>query len=170
MFPQGLVNRSVRMGGRPIRIEQIDKIKPYLGTLIPKVEHQKIHQQKLDLAAPFVKHGRGTTNESSYNKVYTEVVDFMQGTANEVGKLMFEYAPLQELTTRGQMVLVHKQLLCSKKRHASPTEALHEQTERYRMDINNAIQKPLKEMTQEVRRRQHNFWECRSLAETERVV
>ena len=31
------------------------------------------------------------------------------------------------------------------------------------------MEKPMKEMTQEIRRRQHEFWECKKIAETERA-
>ena len=66
------------------------------------------------------------------------------------------------------MVLVNKQILCCKKRQAPPTEVLRQKTKKYGMDINKCMEKPLKEMRQEVRRRQTEFWECRKLTETER--
>jgi hypothetical protein len=40
MFLQGLVNRPMRMWGRPIIITQIEKIKTYPKTLIPNVEEK----------------------------------------------------------------------------------------------------------------------------------
>ena len=49
LLTQGLVSRPVRMRGRPVRIEQTDKIKTYLETLILKVEHQQIHKHTIDL-------------------------------------------------------------------------------------------------------------------------
>ena len=65
----------------------------------------------------------------------------MQGTANEVGNMKFGYARSPELTARGQMVLVNKQILDCKMMRAQPTKALCEQTEKYGMDIDKAIEK-----------------------------
>jgi hypothetical protein len=42
LITQGLVSQSARMQGRPIKIEHVDKVKKYIKTLIPKIEHQKI--------------------------------------------------------------------------------------------------------------------------------
>ena len=86
----------------------------------------------------------------------------MQGTATEVGKMKFGYAHSPELTTGGQMVLVHKQILDCKMRRAQPTEALQEQTGKYGVDVDKAMEKLLKEMQQEVRRRQMNSVSARS--------
>jgi hypothetical protein len=60
-------------------------------------------------------------------------------------------------------------MLCYKKRRAPPIEARHKQTEKYRTDIDKAMGKSLKEMGQEVRRRQNEFWDCNNLTEMKRV-
>ena len=67
---QGLVNRPVRMRGQPIRIKQTDKIKHYLKTLIPKLVHQKIQQQIIDLAQSVILHGWIIINKRNYSKAY----------------------------------------------------------------------------------------------------
>ena len=36
------------------------------------------------------------------------------------------------------------------------------------MDIDAYIKKPMKEMSQEIRRRRNEFWECKKTAEAER--
>ena len=79
--------------------------------------------------------------------------------------MKFEYPQLPELITRGQMVLVHKQILCCKKRHAPPTEVLQKDRKAW-MDIDKVMEKWLKEMRQEVRRRRNEFWECKKSTET----
>ena len=84
--PHGLVNMSTRMQGRPVRIEQTDKIKLYLETLIPKVVHQNIQQQTIDLVQSFLHHSRSSINESNYTKVYSEMVDLMQGVTKQSGE------------------------------------------------------------------------------------
>ena len=68
----------------------------------------------------------------------------MQGTANEVGKKKFGCTRSPELTIRGQMVLVHKEILDCILRCAQPTETLQKRTGKYGMDIVKAIDKPLK--------------------------
>ena len=114
-------------------------MKYYLETLIPKVMHQNIQQRTADLAQSFIQHGQKTINKSNYSKVYSEMVDQIQvqGMADKVGKRKFGCTHLPELTTNGQVVLVHKQIIWCKKRQAPPTEALRTKTEKYEMDIDN---------------------------------
>ena len=97
------------------------------------------------------------------------MVDLMQEVANKVGKKKYGYARSPELTTKGKMVLVQKQIMCSKKRQAPPTEALCTKTEKYGMDIDAYMEKTMTEMRQEIKRRRNEFWECKKTAETERV-
>ena len=66
------------------------------------------------------------------------------------------------------MVPVHKQRMCCKKRRSPSTEVLRKKTEKDGMDTDKYLEKPLKEMRQEVRRRRNEFWKCKKLTETER--
>ena len=97
------------------------------------------------------------------------MVDLMQGVANKAGNKKFGYDRSPELTTKKQMVLVHKQIMCCKKRQTPPTETLCTKTEKYGMDVDAYMEKPMKEIRQEIRRRGNEFWECKKLAETERA-
>ena len=86
-----------------------------------------------------------------------------------MGKKKFEYACSPELTTKGQLVIVHTQILCCKKRQAPPTEELCTKAEKYRMDIDTYMEEPMKEMRQETRRNQNEFSECKKIATAERA-
>jgi hypothetical protein len=116
------------------------------------------------------KHGWGRINKNTYNKLYAEVVDLMQGVANKVGKENLDTLRLPKLILRGQMVLVQKQILCFKKktRHTN-RHTTRERTERYGMEINKEMDKSLKDMRQKVTRRQNKFGECKKSTETERT-
>ena len=100
--------------------------------MILKVAHQNIQQRTIKLAQSFIQHGQSPTNESNYTNVYLEMVELMQGVANKVGKKKFGYAHPPELTPKGQMVLVHKQIMYCKNRQTPPTEALCTHTKEQR--------------------------------------
>jgi hypothetical protein len=70
------------------------------------------------LVKSFSEHGPTQDNVRAYQQIYNSFLELSGATAASTAKQRFGYERLQELTTKGQLLLIHKNILDCKNRHA----------------------------------------------------
>ena len=166
---QGVINRPVSRHSREILIEQDDKVKGFIEEMHPKLTTHKIFARTTALEKEFVTQGATATNINSYHGLYKEFLDIARAASKTVGRKKFGYMRSGELTTKGSMLLLYKNMLDCKQRQAPITPKILRQCAALEVDRVIFDTSSIKDLRIEVRQRHEELWRCQKNGETLRL-
>ena len=103
-------------------------------------------------------HGPTQDNVRVYQQIYNSFLELAGAQAAATAKTKFGYEWLQELTTKGQPLLIHKNILDCKNRHAPLTTSILKCSEKMNVKPMRILALPTKDIQKEVTRPQKELW------------
>jgi hypothetical protein len=99
-------------------------VKKFLDELIPSAKRENFKPRVLKLARSFSQHGPTKDNKRVYQQIYNSFLELAGSQAVSTAKKEFGYERSRELTTKGQHLLLHKNILDCKNQHAPLTTSI----------------------------------------------
>jgi hypothetical protein len=93
-----------------------------------------------------------------YQQIYNSFLELAGAQAAATAKRKFGYERLQELTTKGQQLLFHKNILDCKNRHAPLTTSILKCSEKMNVNPMRILALPTKDIQKEVTRPRKELW------------
>ena len=126
---QGIVHRPITTKSRDFVLAQSEKVQKFLDELVPSAKRENYKTRVTKLAKSFSKHGPTHNNVRVYQQIYNSFLELAGATTASMVKRRFGYERLQELTTKGQLLLIHKNILDCKNLHAPLTPSILKRAE-----------------------------------------
>ena len=83
----------------------------FLDELLPSAKRKNHKTRVTKLAKSFLEHGPTQDNVRVYQQIYKSFSELAGATAVSTAKRIFGYERSQKLTTKGQLLLIHKNIL-----------------------------------------------------------
>ena len=97
-------------------------------------------------------------NVRVYQQIYNNFLELAGAQAAATAKRKFGYERLQELTTKGQQLLIHKNILDCKNQHAPLTTSILKCSEKMKVNPMWILALPTKDIQKEVTRPRKELW------------
>lgn len=136
----GLINKPPPLQSREIQIEQEDKVQAFLRVLRNRLDDNTIAERTYALALSFAEHKASDENIRSYNKLYGQFLEIVNGTSKEIGRKDIGYARSPPLAAAGSLVILFRKVNDCRRRGAPPTKALMAMGERLQVDITELME------------------------------
>ena len=111
---QGTVQPSITTKSQDFVLAQSVKVQKFLDELVPSAKRKNYKTRVTKLAKSFSEHGPTHDNVRVYQQIYNSFLELTRATAASTAKQRFGYERLQELTTKEQLLLIHKNILYCK--------------------------------------------------------
>jgi hypothetical protein len=131
---QGTVHRPITTKSRDFLLAQSDKVKNFFDELVPSAKPENYKPRVLKLARSFSTHGPTQDNVRVYQQIYNSFLELAGAQAAATAKRKFGYERSRELTTKGQQLLLHKNILDCKNWHAPLTTSILKRSEKMKVN------------------------------------
>jgi len=162
---QGVINRPVPHHSREIQLVQDDKVHAFILALEAKYRDHKLQEKAFAVANDFVNQGVTEANIHRYHKIYREFLDMARAVAKRVGRKKYGYVRSSELTVKGRVLLVTKQMLDCAKRNAPFTPAILRRCSALDLPVDHYATMSIMQLRREVRRHRSDLWDSQKRCE-----
>ena len=99
-----------------------------------------------------------------YQQIYNSFLELAEATAASTAKRRFGYERSRVLTTKGQLLLIHKNILHCKNRQAPLTPSILRHAEIMHVNPTSILARPTIEIRREVTRLRNDLWTTQKLS------